>query len=234
MCSQLRCPQQSCYLHWGRRGHARTCARPHASRLGNAGPKDSVSAHRPSRVSWLCVCVSSAQARADNKQMKAAAMGGEDWVEGRSSRARSPSPPPAAPRVHCSRLASCQHFCQPPRATATHWEENRETETAAGTPRDRRVQQPTRRAPPRLSPSPFLTASTQRHSFEPACQDKLTSPIYAPALRVHSGHAVREQRRRGQVHFSPAGLQRRTGHFYAPGMATSGDSGMSPALLSPL
>ncbi|KAK9524219.1 hypothetical protein VZT92_018075 [Zoarces viviparus] len=104
-------------------------------------------------------------------------------------------------------------------------------ETAAGTPFDRRAQQAQPDCAPRASASvccAFLTAPTQRGSFEPACQDKLTSPIYAPAS------ACTRDRSESAAHRTGSRLQRRTGHFYAPGMSTFGDSGMSPAPLPPL
>lgn len=111
-------------------------------------------------------------------------MGGEDGAEGRSCRARSSSSP-AAPHLCCSRISSIPISANSPTPQGRIENKPKRQKPLRGHPLTavpNRRSQTTRRAPPCLSVcSPFLTASTQRDSFEPVCQDKLTSPIYAPA-----------------------------------------------------
>lgn len=59
-------------------------------------------------------------------------------------------------------------------------------------------------------------APTQRDRFEPACQDKPTSPIYAPAF-ARTAPGAREQRR-GQARLSPAAPLLRAGNGYFWGL----------------
>lgn len=160
-------------------------------------------------------------------------MGGEDGAEGRSSRARSSSSP-AAPHLYCSRISSISISANSPAPQGRIESKAERQKPLRGHPLTavpKRRSHPTHRASVSVC-SPFLTASTQRDRFEPACQDKLTS-LFMPLPPRALGTGVCQQRR-GQVQVSPARLQPRTGHFYAPGMATFRDSGMSPALLSPL
>lgn len=65
-----------------------------------------------------------------------------------------------------------------------------------------------------LSVAPFLTASTRRDSFEPVCQDKLTSPIYAPTSASGPESVDNsEDRFTSPVAHGPL-LRARNGHFW--------------------
>lgn len=126
-------------------------------------------------------------------------MGGEDGAEGRSSRARSSSSP-AVPHVHCSRIASISISANCPAPQGRIESKAERQKPRRGHPLTavpNRRSQPTHRAPPCLSLNPFLTASTQRRSFEPACQDKLTSPIYAPAAACTRDRSASAAQRTG-------------------------------------
>lgn len=161
-------------------------------------------------------------------------MGGEDGAEGRSSRARSSSSP-AAPHLLCSRISSISISANSPAPQGRIESKAERQKPLRGHPLTavpNRRSQPTHRAPPCLSVASFSQLRHRGTALNlPA---KINSPrLFMPLPPRALGTGVCQQRR-GQVHVFLARLQRRTGHFYAPEMATFGDSGMSPAPLSPL
>lgn len=110
-------------------------------------------------------------------------MGGEDGAEGRSSRARSSSSL-AAPHLYWSRISSISISANSPAPQGRIESKPERPKPLRGHPLTavpNRRSQPTHRASPCLSEARFSQLRHKRDSFEPACQDKLTSPIYAPA-----------------------------------------------------
>ncbi|CAB1434333.1 unnamed protein product [Pleuronectes platessa] len=161
-------------------------------------------------------------------------MGGEDGAEGRSGRAR-PSSSPAAPHLHCSRISSISISANSPAPQGRIEHKPERQKPLRGHPLTavpNRHSLPTHRAPPCLSVARFSQLRHRESALNlPA---KINSPRLFMPLPLRALGTGGCQQRTGQVRVIAARLLRRTGHFYAPGMATFGDSGMSPATLPPL
>ncbi|KAG7215675.1 hypothetical protein INR49_022030 [Caranx melampygus] len=170
----------------------------------------------------------------DSKQTEARAtpMGGEDGAEGRSSRARSPSSP-AAPHLFCSRISSISTAASgaaPQGRIESGAERHKPLRGHPLTAVPNRRSQPTHRAPPCLSVARFSQLRHREAALNlPA---KINSPrLFMPLPPRALGTAHSPGPGLGLCSFVSSGALR--GHFYAPGMATFGDSGMSPAPLRP-
>lgn len=161
-------------------------------------------------------------------------MGGEDGAEGRSSRARSSSSP-AAPHLYCSRISSISisaNSSAPQGRIENKPERQKPLRGHPLTAVPNKRSQTTHRAPPCLSVALFSQLRHRETALNlPA---KINSPRLFMPLPPRALGTGECRQLRGQVQVFPARLQRRTGHFYAPGMATFGDSGVSPAPLPPL
>lgn len=164
-------------------------------------------------------------------------MGGEE-AQRAGPAGRGLPPSPAAPHLCCSRISSIFISANGSAPQGGIEKQPREQKPLRGHPLTavpNRRSQTARRAPPCLSVS-VAVFSQLRHkgdSFEPVCQDKLTSPIYALARASARDRRVSAAQRTGSGLFLlvPSGA---LATFTRREWPRLGDSGMSPAPLPPI